>query len=112
VSSPEATALELVGYVVHAGGLDNVATVLAELAEVITAENLGEEAQKTPLAWAQRLGYLLELVGRSEVTDPLHSHVAERARRVAALDASLSRTGARRSSRWKVAVNTEVEPDL
>jgi predicted transcriptional regulator of viral defense system len=112
VSSPEATALELVGYANHAGGLDNVATVLAELAEMITAGNLAEEAQKTPLAWAQRLGYLLELVGHGEVTDALQVQVAKRAHRVAALDASSSRTGARRSSRWKVAINTEVEPDL
>lgn len=112
VSSPEATALELVGYVDHAGGLDNVATVLAELAEVISAENLAVEARKAPLAWAQRLGYLLELVGHSEVTDALNVLVVERARRVAALDASSPRTGASRSSRWKVAINTQVEPDL
>jgi predicted transcriptional regulator of viral defense system len=112
VSSPEATALELVGYVNHVGGLDNVATVLAELAEVISAENLAVEARKAPLAWAQRLGYLLELLGRSDVTGPLGVLVSERAHRVAALDASSSRTGASRSSRWKVAINTEVEPDL
>lgn len=33
VSSPEATALDLVGYASRAGGLDPVATVLAELSE-------------------------------------------------------------------------------
>lgn len=112
VSSPEATALDLVGYVNHAGGLDNVATVLAELAEVMTAESLAAEAQKAPLAWAQRLGYLLDSVGCSEITGILQAHVATRAGRVVALDASSSRTGARRSSRWKIAVNTDLEPDL
>lgn len=112
VSSPEATALDLVGYVNHAGGLDNVATVLSELAEVIKAESLAAEAQKAPVAWAQRLGYLLDLVGRSEVAEMLQALVSKSASRVAALDASSSRTGARRSSRWKVAINFEVEPDL
>ena len=112
VSTPEATALELVGYVDHAGGLDNVATLLTELAEVISADKLAEEARKAPLAWSQRLGYLLELVGRGEVTEALHDLVSDQARRVTALDASVSRTGATRSSRWRVAVNTEVEPDL
>ncbi len=35
ISSPEATALDLVGYFHRCAGLDNVATVLAELAEKI-----------------------------------------------------------------------------
>jgi len=33
VSTPEATAIDLVGYAAHAGGLNQVATVLSELAE-------------------------------------------------------------------------------
>ena len=35
VSTPEATAIDLVGYQHHAGGLDQVATILAELVEKI-----------------------------------------------------------------------------
>ena len=38
VSTPAATALDLVGYQHQAGGLDNVATVLSELAERIEPE--------------------------------------------------------------------------
>ena len=112
VSSPEATAVELIGYAKHAGGLDNVATVLSELAESISPLSLLEEARKAPLAWAQRLGFLLDLVGRSDVADGLLHFVGERALRVAPLDAGSSRTGARRSERWRVAVNVDVEPDL
>lgn len=112
VSSPEATAVELIGYAKHAGGLDNVATVLSELAESISPLNLLEEARKAPLAWAQRLGFLLDLVGRSDVADGLLHFVGDRTRRVAPLDAGSSRTGARRSERWRVAVNVDVEPDL
>ena len=33
VSTPEATAFDLIGYSEHSGGLDHTATVLAELAE-------------------------------------------------------------------------------
>jgi hypothetical protein len=39
-STPEGTALELVGYPNRAGGLDNVATVLSELSEEMVAERL------------------------------------------------------------------------
>ena len=40
VSTPEATAVDLVGYAAHVGGLDQVATVLAELAEKIDPDKL------------------------------------------------------------------------
>jgi len=111
VSSPEATALELVGYVRHVGGLDNVATVLMDLAETIDAERLVEEALKAPLAWSQRLGYLLELVEAGEIASALLPYVGEHATRVAPLDAALPRTGHQRSERWRIAINTEVEVD-
>jgi len=45
-STPEATAFDLVRYVAGAGNLNNVATVLAELAEVIDAERLVRAAAK------------------------------------------------------------------
>ena len=112
VSSPETTALELVGYARHAGGLDNVATVLAELAESVGPERLVREARKAPLAWVQRLGYLLDLVEASDVANVLQPYVQERARRAAPLDASAPRTGAERSRRWRIAINTDVEADL
>lgn len=44
VSTPEATALDLIGYQYHAGGLDQVATVLSELAERIDPEKLAAAA--------------------------------------------------------------------
>ena len=111
ISSPEATAFELVGYVKHAGGLDTVATVIMELAEVIDAGRLAEEAVKCPLAWSQRLGFLLERVGADTIAEALFPHVEKQARRVTPLDASLPRTGSHRSKRWLIAVNTDVEAD-
>jgi predicted transcriptional regulator of viral defense system len=111
VSSPEATALELVGYAKHAGGLDNVATVLSDMAESIDAQRLVEEAARAPLAWSQRLGFLLELVEAGDVASLLQSHVEKNTKRVTALDASLPRTGAERSKRWRVAINTRLEMD-
>lgn len=111
VSSPEATAVELVGYAKHAGGLDNVATVLADLAESLDAERLVEQARGAPLAWSQRLGFLLELVEAVEVPGSLLSYVRNHARRIAPLDPSTARTGAERSKRWRLAINTDIEVD-
>jgi len=112
VASPETTALELVGYQRYAGGLDNVATILTELAEVVSVSGLADQARTVPVAWVQRLGFLLELVGQGEVAGGLRGFVEDRARRVVPLDPALPRTGAPRSGRWGIAVNAEVEPDL
>jgi len=112
VASPETTALELIGYEKHAGGLGTVAGVLAELAETLDPEVLVDQARRVPMAWVQRLGYLLELVEERQVVDQLRELVRFGARRVVPLDGGRSRTGAPRSVPWKVAINTKIEVDL
>ena len=112
VSTPEATAFDLVGYSAHAGGLDNAATVLAELSESIDPQKLDSIAALSPAPWAQRLGFLLSLVGANEHADVLADHVARPQRETVLLDPSGSRSSARRDARWKLLINVEVEPDL
>lgn len=112
IASAEATALELVGYPQHCGYLDNVATVLAELADVLDGRALMDEARRAPLAWVQRLGFLLVNVEAEEVAAHLDAVVEERGAFPVALASWKDMTGAPRDPRWKVAVNIDVEPDL
>lgn len=112
VSTPEATAIDLVGYPGHAGGLDQVATVIAELAEDIDAASLAKAAETAPLPWAQRLGYLLELVDEGEKTQPLQRFVEAHARDYALLSPGNEALAAKRRKRWKLVINTDVEPEL
>ena len=112
VSSPVATAFDLVGYSAHAGGLDNVATVLTELSESINPKNLLPTAAFSPTPWAQRLGYLFTLVGADKHADALSGHVGRSPHETVLLDPSGSRSGAIRDARWKLLVNVEVESDL
>ena len=111
VSSPEATAIDLVGYMQRAGGLGNVATVLAELRESLNEDNLVKAARLSPVAWAQRLGCLLQLLGLEENLDDLAKYVNKRAYKVVGLAPWKSIKGARRAQPWKVAVNESLEPD-
>jgi len=111
VASPEATALELVGYADHCGGLDNVATVLGDLSERLAPEPLVAAARWCPVAWSQRLGYLLDLVGHEALSAPLAKFVSEKASFAAPLVRSRSTKGASRADRWKLAVNASVEAD-
>lgn len=112
VSSPEATALELVGYADRCGGLDNVVVVLSELVETVDPARFLAAARSCPIAWSQRLGYLLEVTGHGQIANSLADHVRERATAIAPLVRAKTMTGAARVERWKLAINESVEPDL
>ncbi len=111
VSSREATALELVGYADQCGGLDNVASVLLDLGEELDASKLAEAARLCPVAWVQRLGYLLDMLEKAELASALVEHVREHAAIIAPLVRSRPTAQAPRNARWKLALNVSVEPD-
>lgn len=112
ISSPEATAFDLVGYSGRAVGLDNVATILSELAEKLDGDKLVSTARFSPVAWAQRLGYLLELVGESDKVSELASYLAQEKPVPTPLERSKSFKGAPKDQRWAVVVNAQVEAEL
>ncbi len=112
VSTPEATAVDLVGYPSHAGGLDNVATLLSELAGKIDPDKLLVSAQSAPMPWAQRLGYLLERIGAGDKTTALKAYVRRNVHEAVPLLPSASQADAPRDNAWKLRVNAGVEPDV
>lgn len=112
ISTPEATALDLVGYEQQTGGLNLVATVLSELAEKIDADKLAKAASAAPIVWAQRLGYLLEHIGAPEKAGALKSYVRARAQKATLLLPGAASKSAKRNEDWKLRVNTKVETDL
>ncbi len=112
VSTPEATALDLVAYVGHAGGLDNVATVLAELAGRLDREQLAALARSSAMSSIQRLGWLLEFVEHPEPAEPLVSYVRAKEPPVAPLRAGRTMREAARDTRWRLGINATVEPDV
>jgi len=86
ISTPEATALDLLRYVDAAGQLGHVATVLSELAEKMDSGRTVEAAKLDgSLPNAQRLGHLLDLVGAGEASERLADWIAERRPRYLAL---------------------------
>lgn len=96
----------------HAGGLDNVATVLAELAEKLDGAVLASLAPLSPVPWAQRLGYLLEQVGAGDKAERLAEYVAGVVNETTALMPSAPPGKANHDARWRLLVNVPVEPDL
>jgi len=112
VSSPEATAFDLVGYPDRCGGISNVATVLGELAERLRPDRLLQESVHSPLPWLQRLGFLLERVGAVELWEALSARVREEADAYVPLRVGRAVSAVSRDSRWKILINENVESDL
>jgi predicted transcriptional regulator of viral defense system len=112
VSTPEATALDLVGYAGHAGGLNQAATVLSELAERIDPEKLAVAARTAPIAWAQRLGYMLEHLGFAAKIPALKEYVRQHATQSTVLLPQAQHKRARRNKSWKLYINAKLEAEL
>jgi len=112
VSTPAATAFDLVGYFHHAAGMDNVATILAELAEGIDGKDLLAIAALSPLAWTQRLGYLLDLVGAEDKTRELADYISLKKPVPAPLVPSRPFRGIDQLKRWRLLVNAKVEAEV
>jgi predicted transcriptional regulator of viral defense system len=113
VSTPEATAIDLVRYSRQIGGPDAVITILGELAATIRPSDLVSASDtESESAHLQRLGWLLDRLENPDLADPLHASLAQRS--------SLSRTrldpaeGWQGSSRnrWKVVENADPQSDL
>lgn len=112
IATPEATALDLVGYAKHCAGLNNVATVLSELSEKIDVKSLIEVAELSPITWVQRLGYLFESIGEKEKAAALDDYLMDKHPVPTALMPMISIKGTKKNSRWQLFINAEVESEV
>jgi predicted transcriptional regulator of viral defense system len=119
VATPELLAIDLLKFPKHAGGMNNIATVLSELVESIDvntliglAENIGERHQ------LQRLGYIIEKIDvmddaiKNTTIAALAEYVAAHVKSYTPLASAISRTGHSRCKKWKIIENTDFESDL
>ena len=83
----------------------------AELAESLRSEHLAQALDIAPVAWAQRLGYLLEMVGAVELAEALFKVVEGAHHEWTRLAPWLPKRG-EYNARWRVVANETVEPDV
>ena len=113
VSSPEATAIDLIHYARSIGGLDRAMTVLQELAETMNAAKLIDAVKaEGNLVCAQRLGWLMEKAGYGALVVELARLIAVDNPPFTRLDPSLPARDAEKNIRWRLWINTDVEGDL
>jgi predicted transcriptional regulator of viral defense system len=110
VSTPEATALDLVRYARSLGGLGSVAAVLAELAERLDPQRLVHAASvDVELSVVQRTGYLLDRVGAHDKTAPLAKWLAAQRPRRTLLRAGGGPRRGTADARWDILENERIE---
>lgn len=109
VSTPEATAYDLVRFASSAGHLSNVATVLLELAERLSETKLVQLAPEYVLPDVQRLGYLMELVGEGKRVRRLAEWLGSRRVRPVVLGRGRACGAKVPHSKWRITANVLVE---
>jgi len=113
MSTPEATAIDLLRYAPRVGELNHVLTVLQELGEAIRPRMLVQAAQADGnLAYAQRLGWLLDQTRFADRTKLLAEWCARKAPLPARLHPASPTRHCQRDRRWNLWLNTTPEGDL
>jgi len=115
LSDPVLTCLDLIQYYKTIGGLNRVATIINELSEEINGnEFVSDIFQLASHATIQRLGYLWEYVcDQPALADALFRIIKENRTVLKSykLDPARGNYKQKKSNRWKIIVNTEIEID-
>lgn len=118
VSSPALTALDLVRYGKASAGIDNVATVLADLGPKIDRDQLAFLSLHFEKPVVQRLGYMLDILDRRSTTRKMHEMLMSRGNppwteldRAEARNPLFAPDPVERDQRWRVVVRRHPEVD-
>ncbi len=112
VSTPEATAFDLVRFAPSAGHIGNVITVLHDLIEKIDPQALAPLADLYAVSDVQRLGYLLERLGEKRLADPLSDRLKDRRYRPILLAPGQAKGDSPIDPRWRIIPNEKVEAEF
>lgn len=118
ISSAALTALDLLRYPQAAGGIDNIVTVLNDLAEKIDPAQLATLSVAAERPVVQRLGHLLERLGHADRAQPMRAALHARGAlawteldRREAHDPDFTPEPQQRDESWRVIVRRAPEID-
>ena len=112
VSTPEATAFDLVAYASRIGGIGRAAETLAPLVPLMRAAELKRVLEsEDQTATAQRLGYLLEAAGNLKLAEVIHAWLPPQFPVIPLAPSTARRTATPVIARWRI-LNNSGEPGL
>jgi predicted transcriptional regulator of viral defense system len=110
VSTPETTIVDLVRFAKSAGHLDHVALVIADLAGSVESNRLVSALRVVnDVPNTQRLGYILDLLRRRKLSEPIYDWVERRVERLQPLRPGQPIRNARENRRWRLLINAPLE---
>lgn len=112
VSTPEATALDLIGYASRLGGIERAIETIVPMLHHFKRSHLADALHAgAETTCAQRLGFILEQAGAVELAHVVEKHLGGRGHRVALEPGHSSSPGAilPYSERWRIMVNASME---
>lgn len=118
ISCPELTTFDIIIYENNVGGINRVATVLSELAEVLNFENVSEDFLKSlNVSIIQRLGYLLDILGYASLAEALmqksvNAGIKFRKYPLSLLSKKMKGTDYQINKKWKIIINEAIDIDI
>ncbi len=115
VSSPALTVMDLFRFPHASGYLNNMATVIIELADQIHIRDLKKvmERQPSKIPHVQRLGYMSETLGLSKIAEVCESFVLKQKHlNGVSLNPHLKNGEGDLDPKWKLIINDTIETDL
>lgn len=114
ISSPELTAIDLVQYQLKTGGLNNVVTILQELAEVITPNKISNCVDSAiATTTLQRLGYIFDKVLQNQkLSNAIENILKSKSTTPVPLKLNGKRHGFNINKKWMIIENVTLESDL
>ncbi|MCP3658768.1 MAG: hypothetical protein GY830_00015 [Bacteroidetes bacterium] len=119
ISSPEATAMDILLFPHKCAGLNNVATILSELIETMEPKKLLEMIKLSgQRSWVQRLGYILEQIDTMEEENKLklieiiQQYLSSKKLVYVPLSTKNNNKGCSKNEKWMIIENTKIESDL
>lgn len=116
ISTSEQTAIDLFLYPKQSGGLNHIATVLSELSETIDSKILFSLIGQLPFgAWQQRMGYVLDELGKNKLAESVELNLKKQKRIVyipLSPEIKVAKQNFHRNKKWNIIINSTIETDI
>ena len=109
ISSPELTIIDLIHYHKQIGGLNRVIPIIEELIENLKPSKLNGIAKEISTPTIQRLGYILDKIGETKLSELLLKIIENKANKMAKLSLAHNTSKGIRNSKWNLIINTEID---
>jgi hypothetical protein len=108
VSTPEATAFDLVRYASRIGGIGRAVETLSPLLPLLRVSELKRLLEaENETSTAQRLGYILETAGETELAKAIHEWLPSQVPLIPLIPGKTRLTNASMSKHWRIFNNSE-----